>query len=86
MTKGPHAVAPPASFYPQMKAESQYFRRDGTANAIVNGTNPGFQNGVVESTYTVRRLVPAECAMLQEFPPNWCENIETSEPTEAEIA
>ena len=38
----------PASFYPQMKAESQCFRTDGVANTIVNGTNPGFQNGVVQ--------------------------------------
>ncbi len=42
------AVEEPASFYPQMKAESQCFRQDGTSNTIVNGTNPGFQNGVVQ--------------------------------------
>ena len=35
--------------------------------------------------YTVRRLTPNECAMLQGFPQNWCENLETSEPTEADI-
>ena len=40
-------VGVPASFYPQMKAESQCFRQDNVANTIVNGTNPGFQNGVV---------------------------------------
>ena len=34
------------SFYPQMKAESQCFRDDNISNTLVNGTNPGFQNGV----------------------------------------
>ena len=38
-----------------------------------------------ETEYIVRRLTPNECAMLQGFPPNWCENLETSEPTEADI-
>jgi DNA (cytosine-5)-methyltransferase 1 len=40
-------LAMPASFYPQMKAESNCFRQEGICNTIVNGTNPGFQNGVV---------------------------------------
>jgi len=43
--QGPSAVA---SFYPQMKAESQCYREDGKANTLINGTNPGFQNGIVE--------------------------------------
>jgi len=85
VAKGPHAVAQPASFYPQMKAESQCFRQDGTANTIVNGTNPGYQNGVVDAKYTVRRLTPTECALLQGFPTDWCSSIETFEPTEVEI-
>ena len=37
------------AFYPQMKAESQSFRTDGICNCLVNGTNPGFQNGIVQS-------------------------------------
>ena len=37
----------PASFYPQMKAESQCFRNDNVCNTLVNGTNPGFQNAIV---------------------------------------
>ena len=42
---------------------------------------------VVDDTlYCVRRLVPQECAMLQGFPPDWCANLETSEPSEADIA
>ena len=40
-------VCVPASFYPQMKAESQCFRQDGVCNTIINGTSPGFHNGIV---------------------------------------
>lgn len=35
-----------ASFYPQMKAESQCFT-ENVANTLVNGTNAGFQNAVL---------------------------------------
>ena len=84
--KGPGAVAQPASFYPQMKAESQCFRQDGTSNTLVNGTNPGYQNGLVEPGYSVRRLTPTECARLQGFPDWWCDDLGTDEPTDAEIA
>jgi DNA (cytosine-5)-methyltransferase 1 len=60
--QGPSAVA---SFYPQMKAESQCYREDDISNTLVNGTNPGYQNGIVEPAYTVRRLTPLECCRLQ---------------------
>ncbi len=83
--QGPTAVAHPASFYPQMKAESQCYRNDGTANTLVNGTNPGYQNGVVEPSYVVRRLTPTECAALQGFPKWWCSDLETKNPTKEEI-
>jgi DNA (cytosine-5)-methyltransferase 1 len=50
------------------------------------GTNGGgSENMVVENQYIVRRLTPTECALLQGFPPNWCEGLETPEPTEEEI-
>ena len=38
-----------ASFYPQMKAESQCFT-ENIANTLVNGTNAGFQNAVLAPT------------------------------------
>ena len=66
VAKGPGAVA---SFYPQMKAESQCFREDDVSNTLVNGTNPGFQNGVC--TPVVRRLTPLECERLQGYPDGW---------------
>ena len=83
--RGPSAVALPASFYPQMKAESQSFRTE-QANTLVNGTNPGYQNGVVETDYTVRRLTPSECAVLQGFPNWWASELYETEPSEECIA
>jgi DNA (cytosine-5)-methyltransferase 1 len=57
------------SFYPQMKAESQCFRSDNISNTLVNGSNPGFQNGIVNQT--VRRLTPLEDERLQGYPDHW---------------
>lgn len=72
-------------FYPQMKAECVTFTKE-KSECIVNGTNPGFQNGVLESSYIVRRLTPTECARLQGFPDWWCSNLETENPTSEELA
>lgn len=55
VAKGAGAVAQPANFYAQMKAESNCFRTDGISNTLVNGTNPGFQNAVVEPTYSANK-------------------------------
>ena len=41
-----------ASFYPQMKAESQCYREDGKCNTLLNGTNPGYQNAVTYAMTT----------------------------------
>lgn len=82
VAKGPGAVA---SFYSQMKAESQCFR-DDVSSTLGNGTNPIYQNAVVEPVYTVRRLTPLECCRLQGFPDYWCDSLETENPTDAEIA
>ena len=60
-------------FYPQMKAECITWTEE-LAGCLVNGTNPGFQNGVciaAEPQYIVRRLTPTECARLQGFPDKW---------------
>ena len=43
---GKSPVNESASFYPQMKAESQCFRIDETCNTLVNGINPGLQNAL----------------------------------------
>lgn len=35
--------------------------------------------------YTVRRLTPTECARLQGFPDGWVKNLETENPTDADV-
>ena len=35
--------------------------------------------------YIIRRLTPAECQRLQGFPEGWCDNLETSDPEDAEV-
>jgi DNA (cytosine-5)-methyltransferase 1 len=74
----------PQGFYPQMKAECVTLTED-KATTLVNGTNPGYQNGVVDTEYIVRRLTPTECARLQGFPDWWCSGLETENPTTDDI-
>lgn len=35
--------------------------------------------------YIVRRITPLECCRLQGFPDNWCDGLETENPSEEEI-
>ena len=77
--------SPSYGFYPQMKAECITFTEE-KSGCLVNGTNPGYQNGVLEQEYIVRRLTPTECARLQGFPDWWCDDLGTEEPTDEEIA
>ena len=85
VAKGLGAVAQPYGFYPQMKAECVTMTENKSVT-LVNGTNPGYQNGVIETDYRVRRLTPTECARLQGFPDWWCSGLETEEPTDDDIA
>ena len=39
----------------------------------------------LETEYTVRRLMPVECARLQGFPDWWCSGLGTDSPTEKEV-
>jgi DNA (cytosine-5)-methyltransferase 1 len=71
-------------FYPQMKTEGMAFTEE-KSTTLVNGTNPGYQNGVVEPEYIVRRLTPTECARLQGFPDWWCDDLGCEKPTDAEV-
>ena len=75
---------PSYGFYPQMKAECVTMTEE-KSGCLVNGTNPGYQNGVIEPDYIVRRLTPIECARLQGFPDFWCDDLGCSEPTEEDI-
>ena len=40
----------------------------------------------MESSYTVRRLTPTECARLQGFPDHWCRGLEEPNPTDEDVA
>src|SRR5574344_770329 len=75
----------PCGFFPQMKAEGMGLTEEKSAT-LVNGTNPGYHNGVIDQSYIVRRLTPTECARLQGFPDWWRDGLGTEEPTEDEIA
>jgi DNA (cytosine-5)-methyltransferase 1 len=70
---------PTVGFYSQMKAECMTPLAE-TSPTLVNGTCPGFYNGVMESGYVVRRLLPTECARLQGFPDWWCDDLTEAEP------
>ena len=74
----------PCGFYPQMKAESMAVAED-KSGCLVNGTNPGYQNGVIDCGYTVRRLTPTECARLQGFPDWWCASLGEEDPSTDEL-
>ena len=67
-----------------MKAECVTLTEEKSVT-LVNGTNPGYHNGVLETGYTVRRLVPTECARLQGFPDWWCSDLGTAHPTDEEV-
>ena len=50
------------------------------------GTGGNNQPLIVQEHLPVRWLTPTECAKLQGFPPWWCSELETAEPTETDIA
>ena len=84
--KDPNAVVHPYGFDPSCARDlGKYFLED-CGNTLINGTCPGHHNGVMETSYTVRRLTPTECARLQGFPDNWCCDLEEPSPTDDEVA
>ena len=58
------------------------------ANTLVatDYKDPPIVNDGESTDYIVRRLTPTECARLQGFPDWWCDGLETSEPTDSDIA
>lgn len=83
--KGPGAVAVPA----YSLSKGSFFTNAETelANTLVatDYKEPPMVNAMRGTEYIVRRLTPSECALLQGFPPWWCDGLETPEPSEAEI-
>jgi len=76
----------PLGFDPSTARDVGQYVLEDCGNTLLNGTCPGYHNGVVDTSYTVRRLTPVECARLQGFPDWWCSELETAEPTDAEVA
>lgn len=85
MAKGPGAVVEPYGFDPSASRDVGRYVLKNKGNTVLNGTCPGYHNGMVGADYSVRRLTPTECARLQGFPSDWCCNLGIKEPTEADI-
>ena len=87
VAKGPGAVAAPtyssskASFFTNAEKElaNTLVATDYKDPPMINDTNDNAE-------YIVRRLTPTECARLQGFPDGWCENLETENPTDEDVA
>ncbi|MCL1877636.1 MAG: DNA cytosine methyltransferase, partial [Defluviitaleaceae bacterium] len=80
--KDPHVVQVALENY-----QHSGYREVETAGTLKasGGDYPGGENVIVENSYVVRRLVPQECSLLQGFPKDYCADLATPEPTEAEI-
>lgn len=80
--QGPSAVATPV--YTSSKASFFTNAQADTANTLVatDYKDPPLVNDV---GYTVRRLTPQECALLQGMPTWWCEDIGIENPTEKDM-
>ena len=76
----------PCGFDPSTSRDVGQYVLEDCGNTLLNGTCPGYHNGVVDTTYTVRRLTPTECSRLQGFPDWWCSDLGTAEPTDEEVA
>ena len=79
---GVAVVADPAAYAIAMCGFPQVSREQAPTLLARDFKDPTAVNG----GYAVRRLTPTECARLQGFPDWWCAGLETSEPTEADIA
>ncbi len=81
--QGPSAVATPV--YTSSKASFFTNAQADTANTLVatDYKDPPLINDV---GYTVRRLTPQECALLQGMPTWWCQDIGIENPTDEDMA
>lgn len=60
---------------------------ENIANTLVASDykDPPVVNDTDGKRYIVRRLTPKECGRLQGFPDDWCDNLESENPTEEEM-
>ena len=68
---------------------ANFARNMGVAdNGIASTLNAQGPSAIssADLSYTVRRLTPLECCRLQGFPDFWCQNLETENPTDEDIA
>lgn len=84
VAKGPGAVSHPV--YASSKAS--FFTRvsENTAETLVASDYKDPPTVSEEPYYIVRRLTPVECARLQAMPDWWCDDLETENPTNEDIA
>lgn len=83
---GPDAVAVP--IYSTSKNSYHTKPSFNEANTLVASDykDPPIINDIDEDKkYIVRRLIPTECARLQGFPDDWCDDLETKNPSKEEI-
>lgn len=59
---------------------------ENLANTLVATDYKDPPTVVEEPQYIIRRLTPTECARLQGFPDWWCDDLDTENPTEDNIA
>ena len=59
---------------------------ENLANTLVATDYKDPPTVVEEPQYIIRRLTPTECARLQGFPDWWCDDLDTENPTEDDIA
>ena len=59
---------------------------ENLANTLVATDYKDPPTVVEEPQYIIRRLTPTECARLQGFPDWWCDDLDTENPTEYDIA
>ena len=83
--QGPSAVAVPT--YSSSKASFFTSAEEELANTLVatDYKDPPVVNDMDGLEYIVRRLTPVECARLQGFPSDWCDDLETENPSQNEI-
>ena len=99
VARGPGAVAVPYGVYSTSHNSFHCVASLNVANTLTAtdykdppictepcGTNPGYQNGVLDLKYRVRRLTPTECARLQGFADWWCDDLSTPNPNDADLS
>ena len=76
----------PSVYHGSKNSHLTHFREDPALDTLVASEYKEPPVVSSEPSYIVRRITPVECARLQGFPDWWCSGLETTEPTEEDIA